>query len=602
MGQPDSHAIPTWTHSPAPLGQHAALGQRYTPAVKVSGGSPSEDVKSPSSDSNWPHSPTLPSPTLSPTTIRTLPEDFQPPVSSHSLAASSQPLSGKLPQPASASLLDIPYVVSLYDTLPHELQSYLLFQLLKRSQMPVLRFVSTVIQPTFKRDFFGLLPAEISYQIMGYLDLRTMGRCCRVSKRWKAVLDGPGAERAVWKRRLMDELWYNEEEIQSERLNRRHHTIRQNWLHGRYKQISFPAHETSVVTCLQFDTDKIVSGSDDQTMHIYDTKTGNMVRRLSGHDGGVWALQYWKHVLVSGSTDRSVRVWDMDSGQCTHIFEGHTSTVRCLTILTPSPVNGDESNIQPAVPLIVTGSRDATLRVWRLPDPKVDPPHLPEAHANGAAAATTNPYFMHVLTGHSGSVRAIAGYGNILVSGSYDSSVRVWDVVQGRQIWHFTGHREKVYSVGYSHELQRAVSGSMDASVRVWCTKTGAALFSLERHASLVGLLELSPSYVVSAAADSTLRIWSPLTGECLATLTGHSAAITCFHHDPKLNRIVSGSDGGVKVWELSSAGPIVHGRFIRDLISDVAGVWRVRMDERRLVCAVQKDQQRTWFEVLDFD
>lgn len=148
----------------------------------------------------------------------------------------------------------------------------------------------------------------------------------------------------------------------------------------------------------------------------------------------------------------------------------------------------------------------------------------------------------------------------------------------------------------------------------------------LEGHSSLVGLLEFSGQYLVSAAADATLRVWSPETGKCLSTLTGHNAAITCFHHDPKNNRIVSGSDGGVKVWELSSAGykssitppttaggpgfaftqgpngaEPVHGRFIGDLIVGVQGVWRTRMDERRLVCAVQRDGGRTWFEVLDF-
>ena len=150
----------------------------------------------------------------------------------------------------------------------------------------------------------------------------------------------------------------------------------------------------------------------------------------------------------------------------------------------------------------------------------------------------------------------------------------------------------------------------------------------------------MSPSYLVSAAADHTLRIWSPTTGQCLATLKGHSAAITCFHHDTQLNRIVSGSDGGVKAWELSSAAsgamPIlsniaaannggrgsasflgsgpgfaftqgpngpepIYGRFQRDLVSSIQGVWRVRMDERRLVCALQKEGGRTWFEVLDF-
>lgn len=147
-----------------------------------------------------------------------------------------------------------------------------------------------------------------------------------------------------------------------------------------------------------------------------------------------------------------------------------------------------------------------------------------------------------------------------------------------------------------------------------------------------MGLLEISPKYLVSAAADCTLRVWDPVTGQCRATLHGHNAAITCFHHDPKLNRVVSGSDGGVKAWELTSQdasggfrslpsttqstqsgagfnftqtpeGPQpVYGRYTRDVVTDVSGVWRVRMDDRRLVTAVQKGpENRTWFEVLDF-
>ncbi|KAI8613331.1 hypothetical protein BC830DRAFT_1230569 [Chytriomyces sp. MP71] len=423
---------------------------------------------------------------------------------------------------------------------------------------------------------------------------------------------------------------------------RRHHIVRRNWVRGSHKTIAFPGHETHVVTCLQFDSDKIVSGSDDQTIHIYDTNTGRLRRKLIGHDGGVWALQYWGDALVSGSTDRTVRVWDMDTGRCTHLFEGHTSTVRCLMIIPPTPSNSPpfssgkpaEPILEPAEPLIVTGSRDATLRVWRLPNPKTDKAHVPHnaagtIHVSSAGNtyddAGANPWFLHTLTGHTNSVRAIAGHGRVLVSGSYDCTVRVWDLVAGECVHTFRGHREKVYSVGYSHELGRAVSGSLDATVKVWCTRTGVLLHNLEGHSSLVGLLELSPEYLVSAAADQSLRIWAPTTGHCLAHLHGHPAAITCLHHDPRLNRIVSGSDGGVKLWELSSAaggglggsasgtgpgfefrqgpnGPEpVYGRFTRDLISNIQGVWRVRMDERRLVCAISREGGSTWFEVLDF-
>ncbi|KAJ3343298.1 SCF ubiquitin ligase complex subunit cdc4 [Entophlyctis luteolus] len=428
---------------------------------------------------------------------------------------------------------------------------------------------------------------------------------------------------------------------------RRHYILRKNWAKGLYKTIQFPGSRATALMLSHAYSLILTKLSDDQSIHIYDTSSGRLRRKLVGHDGGVWALQYWGTALVSGSTDRTVRVWDMDTGLCTHLFEGHTSTVRCLMIVPPTKIAtypfgtngrsggvGFEPAFEPSQPLIVTGSRDATLRVWRLPNPKSGSFHVPNGAAgcvqvhggnNSYDSVDENPYFMHVLAGHTNSVRAMAGHGRVLVSGSYDCTVRVWDLIEGECVYTFRGHREKVYSVGYNHELGRAVSGSLDACVKVWCTTTGVQLHSLEGHTSLVGLLELSTEYLVSAAADQSLRIWSPQTGSCLAHLHGHPAAITCFHHDPRLNRIVSGSDGGVKLWELSSAarggallanggggpgfemrqgpnGPEpVCGRFARDLVTDVAGVWRVRMDERRLVCAVSREGGGTWFLVLDF-
>ena len=238
---------------------------------------------------------------------------------------------------------------------------------------------------------------------------------------------------------------------------------------GKYKNISFPGHGSNVVTCLQFDSNRIVSGSDDHTIHFYDTKTGSLTKRLTGHNGGVWALQYWNNILVSGSTDRSIRIWNMETGVCNHVFEGHTSTVRCLLIIPPTlQPNG---TLLPKEPLIVTGSRDMTLRVWKLPNPDVDPPFKQGTEGN--------PYHLHLLTGHSNSVRAIAGAGHTLVSGSYDGFVRIWDMDTGTCRFVCEGHTEKVYSVGYSPELERAVSGSMDSTVRIWCTRTGICFFNL---------------------------------------------------------------------------------------------------------------------------
>ncbi len=374
---------------------------------------------------------------------------------------------------------------------------------------------------------------------------------------------------------------------------RRRYMLQRSWMSGKIQpqHIAFPAHPRHVITCLQFDEDKILTGSDDTYIHVYDTKTGKLRKRLEGHEGGVWALQYEGNVLVSGSTDRSVRVWDIEKGLCTQVFHGHTSTVRCLQILLPvdtgKSFNGKPIMI-PAFPLIITGSRDSQLRVWRLPEQGAKRYIQTGPPGNDADC----PYFIRVLGGHTHSVRAIAAFQDILVSGSYDCSVRVWKISTGETLHQLRGHGQKVYSVVLDHMRRRCISGSMDNTVKIWSLDTGANLYTLEGHSSLVGLLDLRDGRLVSAAADSTLRIWDPENGQCKNTLTAHTGAITCFQHDG--TKVISGSDRTLKMWNVQT------GECLKDLLTDLSGVWQVKFDDRRCVAAVQRDGL-TYIEACSF-
>ncbi|KAK4248248.1 WD40-repeat-containing domain protein [Corynascus novoguineensis] len=376
-------------------------------------------------------------------------------------------------------------------------------------------------------------------------------------------------------------------------LYRRHYMFRKSWMSGKVKpgHVAFAAHPRHVITCLQFDDDKIITGSDDTLIHVYDTKTGKLRTKLEGHEGGVWALQYEGNTLVSGSTDRSVRVWDIQKGICTQTFYGHTSTVRCLQIVMPADtgkIQDGKPVMMPPKPLIITGSRDSQLRVWRLPEAgsrryiQTGPP------ANDDQC----PYFIRILAGHAHSVRAISAYGDTLVSGSYDSTVRVWRISTGEQLHVLHGHVQKVYSVVLDHKRNQCISGSMDSLVKIWDLNTGACLYTLEGHSMLVGLLDLRDDQLVSAAADSTLRIWDPDTGKCKKVLEAHTGAITCFQHDGR--KVISGSDKTVKMWDVDT------GDCVQDLLTDLGGVWQVKFDDRRCVAAVQRDGL-TYVEILDF-
>ncbi|KAK0475868.1 cell division control protein 4 [Armillaria novae-zelandiae] len=358
------------------------------------------------------------------------------------------------------------------------------------------------------------------------------------------------------------------------------------------KHLSFPAHGSSVVTCLIFSHGRIISASDDHSIHIYCPTTGDLLRSLDGHQGGVWTLAATKDTLVSGSTDRTLRIWDLTTGRCMHVFGGHTSTVRCLTIVKPEWVDLNQHS-----GAATRENRDHSLRVWTLPKPGEAEYHCygskdTDLDSGDVCDAEENPYHRIHLEGHDQAIRALAARGRILVSGSYDYNVRVWDIITGQCKFVLTGHTQKVYCVALEPKQNQAYSGSMDGTVRVWNLQTGQCQHTLIGHTSLVGLLGLSPSYLVSAAADATLRIWDPDTGELKHTLAAHTGAITCFQHDEF--KVLSGSDRALKLWNIR------EGTVIKDLLTGITGVWQVVFEGRWCVSASNKNGT-TVLDVWDF-
>ncbi|KIJ44312.1 hypothetical protein M422DRAFT_228387 [Sphaerobolus stellatus SS14] len=565
----------------------------------------------------------LPSPNGSPPATNTWPSAPPSTVSSPQPTPSNAPFQ---PDISLTTLMTLPNLVTHFANLPAALQSHVLMTLLRHSPLPVLRTLHSVLTPTLARDFLTLLPPELTSHILSFLPYSTLARASRVSKAWRAIID---SDPILWQELLKTtKTWFggDSERIFAEKIMRRRartgpldpsalplphpfkilfksrHLTRTRWLNNlQPRRTSFQAHGAAVVTCLLFSHNRIISASDDHSIHVYCPTSGNMLRSLEGHEGGVWALAATRNTLVSGSTDRTVRVWDLDTGRCTHVFGGHTSTVRCLAIVKPEWVDVDVGGVTrrekwPKRPLIVTGSRDHSLRVWKLPRPGDEEYFCYGANDSEGDPAEEdtddNPYHLKLLTGHEQAVRALAARGRTLVSGSYDCTVRVWDIIDGTCTWVLAGHSQKVYSVVLDTVRNQACSGSMDSTVRIWSLKTGQCTHVLQGHNSLVGLLGLSPSHLVSAAADSTLRVWDPDTGHCNQILQAHTNAITCFQHDEF--KVLSGSDGTLKMWDIRD------GTVVRDLLTGVTGVWQVVFDGRWCVAASNR-MDVTHIDVWDF-
>ncbi|KAJ7811596.1 WD40-repeat-containing domain protein [Mycena olivaceomarginata] len=314
------------------------------------------------------------------------------------------------------TLLTLPSLLAHFNALPPALQSHFLLTLLRHSPLPVLRTLHSVLTPTLARDFLTLLPPELASHILSFLPFPALARASRVSKSWRSLID---ADPLVWTSLLKSSGMHWGSEDAFLRAHRRlpypHKSLFQSryLTHSRWSSStspthrSFPAHGSSVVTCLILSRGRVISASDDHSIHVYDPLAGELRLALQGHEGGVWALAATRDILVSGSTDRTVRIWDLASGRCTHVFGGHTSTVRCLAIVQPEWVEMEDGRREkwPKRALIVTGSRDHTLRVWMLP--RSGDAGYSCFDEGDPDDADDNPYHRLFLEGHDHAVRAL---------------------------------------------------------------------------------------------------------------------------------------------------------------------------------------------------
>ncbi|KAF2139670.1 uncharacterized protein K452DRAFT_300206 [Aplosporella prunicola CBS 121167] len=386
-----------------------------------------------------------------------------------------------------------------------------------------------------RKDFVSILPRELTEHVFSFLDAASLASCERVSKPWHATASSRHVWREIFNRRFEQRIHVDPPPLQMggvgaglitpgqdwKSMYRIRKTIERRWLSSHPAAIYFNGHTDSVYCC-QFDEEKIITGSRDRTIRVWDLKTYRCLKVIGGpqarpvantpapletkrqytqsnipslngtpegnaiyhepayyHSASILCLQFDDEIMVTGSSDSTCIVWNVKTWEPLWHLHAHQAGV--LDVCFDNRY-------------IISCSKDNSICIWSR--------HTGE--------------LLKQLRGHTGPVNAIQMRGNLLVSASGDGTAMIWDLEKRLFVRELRSGDRGLAAVEFSDDAKYVLAGGNDQTVYKFDISTGNVVKKFTGHNGLVRSLFLDTpnKRVVSGSYDQSIRIYHYDTAE----------------------------------------------------------------------------------------
>jgi WD40 repeat protein len=306
---------------------------------------------------------------------------------------------------------------------------------------------------------------------------------------------------------------------------------------------------------------------------------GILERTLIGHKGWIWSLAVapdgsW---VASGSDDETVKIWDLASGECTSTFNPNCGKIFRVVIAPDGRlVIGGEKEVVVWDPgakraslrlkahdgqvtglvafeggaRLLSGGFDQELKLWDM--------------TKGVCLKTISVGTKEEDEVFCASRGRVAGEA---ITGHRDGTVRLWDLAVGKCLKNLTGHNGAVLALSIMPDERHVISGSLDRAIRICDLRTANCVGVLEGHREHVDDIAISPNGSVIASTgfiDHTIRLWDWRNGVCVGVIESDKTPLSVGFTPDGARLVVGTTDDLLEVYRLDEsldASPRVNSR-----------------------------------------